>query len=286
MDLIEEMLHEIGVITTTCEETQIDIENDENDSPSILSLKSDSSSQSSAAIPEFESESKLESNSDFPSSPPSSMNNSRKRPAPSPQTPQPSLTSKRHRSDSLLDPGEMEFISISPDKRTPVKADVEAILRSITRRSPRDHSKPPIPLSAQAEALKKKARRAMLTPSRPPFHVSPVRPHNETGLYTPQCHNHETHEKQRRRHSDGASLTNRKLKLADLPCKNTNSLPTPTISTIVVTPPASPALIREKNNNTSPSQQVTAPNTPASGSLSFTGRPRRSAATRSHKVLF
>lgn len=286
MDLIEEMLHEIGVAVPTIAESPLE-DTDDNDNGQHL-LHSNSTDSSPSSTPPLDSSLSLSVASeaqspDLQSLPPSSQSRSRKRPLASPQTPH--LTPKRHHGDSS-DVNILEFIRVSPDRRTPVKPDIDALLNSIARASTRAAS---LPLSAQAEALRKKARRAMLTPSRPPFHQSPARPNTDTGLFTPQFHNDDEVAKQRRRHSDGASLTNRKLRMSDVP--HSHSLPVPAASAnftnIVVTPPASPSVpesVRSvtKNDTPAPQLQLAAPSTPASAS----GRPRRRAAARSQKVLF
>ena len=147
---------------------------------------------------------------------PARPNKSRRRPHPTPLTPSSSLSStgtkrrltslspftsptpvtphsRRHCPLSAASAG--DFVSVSPEQLTPVKAEVDALLSAIVRRSPRQHPEPNIALSEQL-AIARRSRerqssaassalhpllpaspssvpRASATPSKPPFHRSP-----------------------------------------------------------------------------------------------------------------
>lgn len=205
----------------------------------------------------------------------------------SPVTPARKNNRKRPYSSTL--DAQSEYVIITPDKRTPVKPDIDSILRSLTRRSPRDHPSTMsiVPLSQQAESLRRKAKRSLMTPSRPPFHQSPARPHSEARLFTPQVHNDETLAKQQRRHnSDSASLTSRKLTLNDAsPRHAENRLLNVSVSMSQSNSlPSTPLLPIQSHD----SLVVEGPSAPQSSPASPSHHPssRRRTSTRSQKVLF
>ena len=172
-----------------------------------------------------------------PSSSSSSSSSSVKRPLASlspfasPSTP----GSKRPR----LSSAPSDFLSAPPSQVTPVKAEVDAVLSCLVRRSPRQHPEPSLPLSEQLAHTRRTSERQSsscsasapsphppssphlrlsATPSKPPFHQSPARMKQRPAYLTPQVNDEARLEaavrrsgQSQRRFSDGARSSSRRF---------------------------------------------------------------------------
>ena len=130
-----------------------------------------------------------------------------------------------------------DFLAPLPHHVTPIKAEVDAVLSSLVRRSPRQHPEPSLPLSEQlAHARRTSGRqsssasatshlsptspypRTSATPSKPPFHRSPARTNARPAYLTPQASEEGRREaaakragEGRRRYSDGVRSSSRRF---------------------------------------------------------------------------